>query len=254
MSHKKFKFETIELKANTQPAKKLIVMLHGFGQNAETMRPAAERLHRKIPEADILIVEGFHKIIPDKKTQKRFRIEGGADKNLRSWFNWRIDAKAKASLDVMFNRSVEISFLNKMIDQELEKRNLTPKDLGLFGFSLGGGVSLYASQARTKDQEVGAVVGHSSAFYGALSSPKSKPETLLIFGEADTLIPYRSKKTRNPLKSLFNVYSMSHQNTARSLTKQGIPLTQVIYPKLKHQTSDRSIDSAARFFRQHLKL
>lgn len=245
------KFETIEIKAKTQPAKKLIVMLHGFGENAASLTQTAQRIHAAIPEADILMVEGFYSVELDARTRRKYKIS--SQDILRSWIKGPINNAPMAGLRAIFNRSKEVRFFNKMVDRELEKRGLHSKDLGFFGFSMGGGLSLYISQARSKHKECAFVVSHSGAFYG-LQKPNSRPETLLIFGEKDKIIPFRAKRSKGQLSRTFDRFRLSHQSTKAILKRNKIPFNEVTYPRLAHERSAESIKTASKFMRKKFGL
>tara|TARA_B100001971_G_scaffold189077_1_gene190879 strand:+ start:426 stop:1178 length:753 start_codon:yes stop_codon:yes gene_type:complete len=243
------KFETIEIKAKTQPAKKLIVMLHGFGENAASLKNTADRIHKEIPEADILMVEGFYQVNLDDRTRKKYKI---SDKDiLRSWIKGPINNAPMAGLRAIFNRSKEVRFFNKMLDVELKKRGLSSKDLGFFGFSMGGGLSLYISQARA--EKCAFVVSHSGAYYG-LQKPKSRPETLLIFGGRDKIIPLKAKASKRSLSKTFDRFRLSHETTKAVLKRNNVPTTEAIFPRLAHERSTETIKCASKFMRKKFGL
>lgn len=233
-------FNTTLIKTKNGKAKKLIVGLHGYGLNSDSLLKTAAEMQKEIPDADILLVDGLY---------PRFRNYDQKNLRSRTWFtshlNW-----THLRLKLIFNQNAEIDYFNRMVDMELQKRGLEDKDLAFFGFSMGGGFSLYASQAREK--ECAAVVCHSGTYLG-LYTPKSKPKTLFITGADDEIFPAH-RVTRGGSKGLVaDQISLDFHKAAGRLERRGIPVTCKIIPNLKHRINKQSSDESIAFLKKALK-
>ncbi len=233
-------FNTTEIKAKNGKAKKLIVCLHGYGLNSDSLLKTAEAMRDEIPDADILLVDGLY---------PRFRHHDKQHPRSRTWFKSHL-SWTKLRLKLIFNRNVEVNYFNRQVDKELAKRGLTDKDLAFFGFSMGGGFSLYASQAR--DKECAAVVCHSGTYPG-LYTPKSKPRTLMITGEDDEIFPAHRITLGGARGFMFDQISLDFHKAAGRLEKRGIPLTRKIVPNLKHRINKQSSDESIAFLKKALQ-
>lgn len=233
-------FNYTEIKAKNGKAKKLIVALHGYGLNSDSLLKTAAAMQDEIPDADILLVDGLY---------PRFPNHDAIHPRSRTWFtshlNW-----THLRLKLIFNRNAEINYFNKQIDKELKKRGLTDRDLAFFGFSMGGGFALYASQAR--ENECAAVVSHSGTYPG-LYKPKSRPKTLFLAGADDEVFP-ASRVTRGGGQGFVaNRISLDFYRAAERLERRGIPLTRKIIPGLKHRINKQSSDESIAFLKKALQ-
>jgi len=86
-------------------------------------------------------------------------------------------------------RSAE-PILNKFIDDQLAKYNLTEDRLALIGFSQGTMMSLFVGTRREK--EIAGIVGYSGRLIGKdelAAEITSRPPMVLVNGDQDELVP-----------------------------------------------------------------
>jgi len=162
-----------------QPAKRLVVFLHGYGADGN----------------DLLdIGRAWQKLLPDTAfvSPHAPRPCGQAPQG-REWFpltfrnpdeRWSGCNAAAPALD-------------QFLDAELTRRKLPPSALALVGFSQGTMMALHAGLRRRTAPA--AIVGYSGMFVLPNDAPdaiageiKSKPPVLLIHGDQDELIPVQA--------------------------------------------------------------
>ncbi len=154
-------------------ARKLVVLVHGYGRNADYMQKMAEEVLQTVPDAMVVCPQGIES------------FESSTDQNSsemqRQWFSM------KGDLYALYPRlTAAATAMNNFIDQQRDLLNLTDRDIAVMGFSQGASLSLYASFTRAS--EIAGVACHSSIL---LSLPegdmnlKSKPRTLFIYGNND---------------------------------------------------------------------
>ena len=233
-------FNYTEIKAKNGRPEKLIVLLHGYGLNSDSLLKTANLMHDEIPNADILVVDGLY---------PRFRHYPRNNPRARTWFSTHLNW-TKLRLRLIFNRMADVDYFNKQVDLELQKRGLKDKDMAMFGFSMGGGFALYASQSR--DAECAAVVCHSGTYPGWFT-PKSKPKTLFIAGADDEVFPSYKLATRGIRGAWAKKISLDFFRASSRLRRRGIPVTRQIVPHLKHRINQQSSDASIAFIKKALK-
>lgn len=130
------------------------------------------------------------------------------------------------------------AILDRFFDELLASRQLGDSRLALAGFSQGAATALYAG-LRRQTQIAGIV-----AFSGALPATEgldrdilSKPPVLLVHGEVDDVVPFRSMA-----------------NTKAVLEAAGVPVTAVARPGVGHEIDDVGIALGGEFLRDVLKV
>lgn len=170
---------------------KLVILLHGYGRNAHYMEKMAEEACLALPGATILCphapepldhsrFEGsktnFFRALPEDVTAGD---DGYDAAMLRQWF------AIEGDIEQLFQRMQPAAArLNAFIDMQRDIAGLKDRDIGLMGFSQGGGLALYAGMTRA--QELGCVVCHSAiALEGMRTMVASTPPVYFIYGTRD---------------------------------------------------------------------
>jgi phospholipase/carboxylesterase len=163
-----------------QPAKRLVVFLHGYGADGNDL---------------IDIGRAWQGLLPDTAFVSPHAPEPcGQAPTGRQWFplfsraqNERWDGVNKAA-----------PALEKFLDAELARRKLPPQALALVGFSQGTMMALHVGLRRAVPPA--AIVGYSGIFVlpdkakpvAVAGEIKSKPPVLLVHGDQDDLIPVQA--------------------------------------------------------------
>lgn len=243
-------FETIP--APQQPAKSLIVMLHGIGQNANDIRPAAAFMQAAMPHADIIMPLGPEKHFDRKNPERK---DGRAwmsfdKKGLRgTWELVKIYAK------IQTNRLGVLDDINCTIGDELKKRGLTGKNLALFGFSMGGAMAILSGLSRK--EETAAVVSHSGMYY-KYPWIQSRPPLQLIMGENDkfydagTNLEKFADTYRKSSSGFRRHLSRYHSLTKERLASEGVEFEERVIAGLAHEFNHESLAVAAAFMKARL--
>lgn len=164
------------------PARRLVVLLHGYGRNAAFMEKLAEAIHAELPDARIIMPQAPEAMQrPDDESGNLLKVPGDvrqADgQEERQWFS--IQGGAKELRD----RVVRVAArMNDFIDNQRDMMGLRDTDIAIMGFSQGGGVALYTAFMRA--QPVRCAVGHSTIFLGDAAF-KSRPPVMFLYGGAD---------------------------------------------------------------------
>ncbi len=228
--------EHILLSAPQQPTNGLVVIFHGHGGNAEEFTNFAGDIQRAIPTVDCICLKG-----PET-------VEDGQGKKYSTWLQLNsLASLPKISLQLLFNRVPTIHKVNAFIDQELADRNLMPDRLGLFGFSLGGGIALTIGMSRP--QKCGGIVSHSGVYY-RYPHIKSRPDTLVIMGDQDYLY---SDVAATGLRGAFQrTFGYQHMQSIDRLRQTGLTLEEEIVSGLQHGMNTQSLNSSIDFLKRKL--
>ncbi|WP_020175023.1 alpha/beta hydrolase [Methyloferula stellata] len=141
--------------------------------------------------------------------------------------------------------------LNTFLDEMLMKRHLQDGHLALVGFAQGADLALYVSLHRRK--AMGSVVAFSATYSASdvtAAEITSKPQILLVHGDADPIAPLDAMtKTKEALKALdVPVKSMSRKGTGRMIDDDGVMGCEaflaktLIKPKVKKEDHDHDHD------------
>jgi len=156
-----------------QPATALVVLLHGYGADGADLISLAEAWQAVLP--------GVAFVAPDAPEPLPAAGFGG-----RQWFPLTLRDPNELWHGVNYAAPV----LNRFLDRELERYQLSPNRLALVGFSQGTMMALHVGLRR--NEQVAAIVGFSGLLAGPehlASEIKSRPPVQLIHGEIDDLIP-----------------------------------------------------------------
>lgn len=173
--------------ANGAPARRLIVLLHGYGADGNDLIGLAPTLAEAFPDAAIFA--------PDAPEPCEVMPFG------RQWFSftqadpemWRRKADSLGSaLEAMGPGAAGAApRLNRFLDDLLARHGLAPDALALVGFSQGTMMALQAGLRRPAP--LAAIIGFSGALAGAAALPDeiaSRPPVTLVHGEADPVVPF----------------------------------------------------------------
>ena len=168
------------LEPRTDPAKRLVVFLHGYGADGNDL---------------IEIGRAWQSLLPDAAFVSPHAPQPCAGAPMgRQWF-----ALTFRDPDERWNGvNAAAPILNRFLDAELARRKLPPSALALVGFSQGTMMALHVGLRRAVAPA--AIVGYSGLFVlpnGAEPSAvaaeiKSRPPVLLIHGDRDELIPVQA--------------------------------------------------------------
>lgn len=200
---------TTHLPANGEMARRLVVLLHGYGADMHDLIGLASHWAEMIPDAEF---------ISPNAPEPCDELPGG-----RQWFpvgNLDLEHMHKGVLTAA-------PVLNAFLDFELEKRGLTGRDLVLIGFSQGTMLALHVGLRR--ESTPAGILGYS----GMLIAPdhladeiRGKPPVLLLHGAEDPLIPVKAMAMAEQALSNIGVPVKSHvsQGLGHGIDQTGLDL------------------------------
>lgn len=216
------------------PARRLVVLLHGYGRNAHFMDKMADAILAEVPDARIVMPMAPETMRrPADETGNLLKVPGDVKKSdgqgaELQWFD--IEGGPKELRERVIRAATR---MNQFIDNQRDMMGIKDDDIAIMGFSQGGGVALYSALMR--DNKVRCVVGHSTIFLGDTSF-KSRPPVLLLHGAADPEFP----------QALFRQAEDAMKKYTDSLTTR-------LVPNLGHTTNKESRGIVARYVRDAFK-
>lgn len=157
------------------PVKQIILLLHGYGSNGNDLISFADVWQDVFPDALFLS--------PNAPEPVPFNYGG------YQWFG--IDELTAEAMAAGVVRAAPV--IDRFIDRQLARHDLTERDMALVGFSQGTMMSLYVGPRR--ERQLAGILGYS----GLLTDPaalgrelRSKPPVMLIHGDADPMVPVSS--------------------------------------------------------------
>lgn len=164
--------------ANGQPPRCMVVLLHGFGGNGESMRTVAKAWAKQMPDAVF--------VMPDAPDQCH---ENPNDPKSREWFATRaLDPDQGQRAQQI--RAVE-PVLNDYIDAKLAQYGLPDSQLAIAGISQGAMMALQAGPRRR--HACAAIVEYSGMLVdpaGLKQDRVTRPPLFAAHGDRDTVVPY----------------------------------------------------------------
>ena len=155
-----------------QPARELVVLLHGVGADGNDLIELAPTLAERLPHAAF--------VAPDAPFPCDMAPYG------RQWFS--LQDRRPAAMLVGIARAAPL--LDAFLTGSLAEHALPPERLMLLGFSQGTMMALHVGPRRP--QPLGAVLGFSGALLddGSLQREiRSRPPVMLVHGDADEIVP-----------------------------------------------------------------
>lgn len=204
--------------ASGQPARQLVVLLHGVGADGADLIGLTPLLAQALPDAAFVAPNA-----PEPCDMAPFGYQ---------WFSLQDRQPAK----ILAGVQAATPLLDAFLDAELETLGLTDDRMALLGFSQGTMMALYTAPRRPR--ACAAVLGYSGALVGAdllRGDIRSRPPVLLIHGDADTIVPVGAS-------------ALAEQ----ALTAAGVPAQSRVRPGLAHGIDPEGIALGAAFLKQHL--
>jgi phospholipase/carboxylesterase len=196
-------------------SKQLVVLLHGYGANGESLSQLGNNWSKVLPNAEFISPNGIEVL--------------NSYTSGYGWFPWvNFDA---ANVRPGLEKSALA--LAAMINQWLQERNLTAQELAIVGFSQGMMVAL---ELMFYLPEVSTIIGYSGAFYppSVNTLGDNTPHILLVHGDADSGVPY----------SFF-------EEAGHQLTQLGLFPQLETRPDLNHRIDQQGIELGGAFLRQN---
>ena len=152
--------------------KHIVVLCHGYGGDGKDISTLAIGWRRFLPDAVFLC--------PNAPEVCSINSQG------YEWFDLSSDKE-----EIILEKSlIAEEKLNIFLDEALDNFQLIPANLGLVGFSQGSMIGIQV--ALKKKKEIGCIIGYS----GKVINKKhladniiSRPKTLLMHGQNDTIVP-----------------------------------------------------------------
>ncbi len=174
MSELKF----FEYNPSTKNPKYLVIFLHGYGSNGANLLDLAYEFAHILPDA--------HFISPNAPQS----WEGGFV-DAYQWFSLANIGPERDLGKISSEIKKTSEILDKFIQNQLKRFNLSEKDLFLIGFSQGAMMSMY--KGLTLPQKPAGIISYS----GKLILPESlgekiitKPDVCLVHGKMDSVVPF----------------------------------------------------------------
>jgi phospholipase/carboxylesterase len=165
------KFKCLYIKAKSQPPKKIIIVIHGYGADADNIAPVAQAMADAVGDADVFVPDGFDPCEQNSTGYQWFRLKG-----------WDESEELKAGIREAAGK------MNVKIDALLKAYKLDDSKLYLVGFSQGAMMVLHIGLQR----KVARVI----AFSGMLidesivnSENAGKTSILLLHDSQDMVVP-----------------------------------------------------------------
>lgn len=158
--------------ASGKPAKKLVVLVHGFGSDGADLIPLGKAWASVLPDAAFVAPNAPWPCV-------------GAPTGLQ-WF----PVSVRNPEEVRRGVAEAEPLLQVFLDQELARLGLTDADLALVGFSQGAMLALYCGPHRKG--AIAGIVSYSGMIAWSLKREQEsahKPPILLIHGDRDTTVP-----------------------------------------------------------------
>ncbi len=178
------------LEAASGRARKLVVLIHGYGADGNDLIELGAQWRSLLPDAAFVAPHAPGRIpgFPPGMMGGRqwFALDAYDPKLLRR------DPHHTAEIYATMQRAAEQAApaLEQFIAAELERRMLAPSDLALVGFSQGTMMALHVGLRR--DPGPAGILGYSGALLGGEDLKRqirSRPPILLVHGDADEIVP-----------------------------------------------------------------
>jgi phospholipase/carboxylesterase len=195
------------------PARRLVVILHGFGADGHDLIELARVWARVLPTAAFVAPNA-----PERCTMAPSGYQ---------WFPLTFRDPTE------FWRGVNQAapMLDAFLDDELARQGLTERDLALVGFSQGTMMALHVGPRRRAG--LAGIVGYSGLLAGPehlAREARSRPPVLLVHGGADEVVPVELLLP-----------------AAESLSAAGLPVEWHRLPGLGHGIDEDGLGLGARF-------
>mgnify|MGYP000876482722 CR=1 FL=1 len=182
----------------------LVVLVHGYGSNADDLINLSPELANYVPQAQF--------VSPDAP----FLLDNDNSGVARQWFSLLDRSEDK----LIQGLSTATPILQRFIEARLKELGLSWRNTVLLGFSQGAMLSLHMALRQPKEQSVAGVLCYSGTMVAPhllAAEQKSSPPCLCVHGEDDEIVP--------PINMAF---------TAKVLSRVGIDVQTILRPGLMH--------------------
>jgi len=209
--------------------KNLVILLHGYGADGDDLIALANYWQRDFPKTAFVAPHAPEPCELSPFGRQWFSLEK-YDPDLQ-----RRDPKAAATaFEQMIGGAAKASLaVNQFLKAELERWNLSLKDVAFVGFSQGTMLSLYTG-LREPEAPAG-ILGYSGALIGAASLSddiKCHPPVCLVHGENDEMVPFAA---------------LAHAEHA--LKNAGISISTFPRPGLGHGIDEKGLEIGGQFLK-----
>jgi phospholipase/carboxylesterase len=192
-----------------EPAKQLVILLHGLGSDGNDLINLAPEFADALPDA--------HFISPDAPFACDMAPIG------YQWFSL-LNRDPELILDGVREAA---PILDGFITEKLEELGLDDSNLALIGFSQGTMMALHTALRR--ENKIAGVLGYSGSLVGAEHlgrEMQSKPQICLIHGDADEVVPFESLEFAENSLSEQDIEIITHErpNLGHSIDYEGIEI------------------------------
>ena len=198
---------------NGEPAKALVILLHGYGADGNDLIGLAPILSNHLPHVEF--------ISPNAPFPCEMSPFG------RQWFSL-----GDRSPDAMLGGArMAAQILDGFINEQLERANLSADKLALVGFSQGTMMSLFVGPRRS--EQIAGIVGYSGRLLAEdllKEEIQTTPPVTLIHGTNDEMVPAEAL-----------------EHAVQGLEGVGIKVASELRPGLGHSIDERGLEIAKTF-------
>lgn len=226
------------------PARRLVVLLHGYGGDGREMAGFARRMARRMPDAAFFTPDG-PELCPDGVAGLQWFATPGYQPGFVAGDPAAMPAAdAAGHARMATTAAAACPALDARIDAVLDRLGLDARHMALAGFSQGQMMSLalMLGRLRAGRPAPSAVVGFSGTLLGPVQAvsvqpPRtgSLPPVLLVHGQADDVVPIAA----------------AHYVQA-TLAAAGFPVDLLARPGLDHRVDLTGLAAATSFIDHHL--
>ncbi|MDR1032292.1 MAG: prepilin peptidase [Holosporales bacterium] len=203
---KEDKFNCLYIKAKSQPPKKIIIVMHGYGADADNIAPVAQAMADAIDDADVFVPDGFDPCEENPTGYQWFRSKDWGDLE---------------ELKIGINEAAKK--MNAKIDALLKEYKLDDSNLYLVGFSQGAMMALHIGLQR----KVAGIIGFSGILLDESvvgGENTAGTSVLLLHDSQDMVVPVSfCTKAENCLKRAnISVKAIISQGFGHSITQTAL--------------------------------
>ncbi len=203
------------------PVRQLIVLLHGYGADANDLIGLADPWGEQVPQALFVSPHGPRPCAISPLGREWFPLRTGAQRTADD-----------VAADLRDGASAAAEALDAYLDRELAAVNLNNRSLALIGFSQGAALALHVGLRRP----AAAILAYSGAMGPAPAAvPDPKPQVFLAHGEADNVVPAAAMRA-----------------AVSALGTLGVPVRWHLSPGLGHGIDGHGVTMGGRFLRETL--
>jgi len=241
-------FDFAHFPAKTPKPQGLVICLHGIGDNAENFDGPARLIQERMPGAAVIALQAP---LPYKHPKVPEHRKGYA------WFPYGRGLRKKAELwfSQMFNRVPVVRQVEAFARAQLEKHGLDDTRLAYVGESMGAVVALQAGLSG-RGPVPAAIVSRGGTAPPFTRIGNTSTQVLLQMGECDKIfnrpVPERPRRLRAVFNRVASRLSLQHIHARKRLTRQGVPVADMLYAAQGHLLNDTAWKDSAGFIARRL--